>query len=31
MEQLDDNLGSVGLRLSAEEKSRLDEGSKWKG
>jgi aryl-alcohol dehydrogenase-like predicted oxidoreductase len=31
MEQLQDNLGAVGLRLSSEEKSRLDEASLWGG
>jgi aryl-alcohol dehydrogenase-like predicted oxidoreductase len=29
MEQLTDNLGSVGFRLTSEEKSQLDEASKW--
>jgi aryl-alcohol dehydrogenase-like predicted oxidoreductase len=30
MDQLVDNLGGVGFRLSAEEKSKLDEDSSWK-
>ena len=30
-EQLQDNLGAAGLRLSPEEKRRLDEASDWKG
>ncbi len=29
LEQLEDNLGSVGVRLSAEEKDTLDEASNW--
>lgn len=29
LEQLEDNLGSVGVRLSAEEKDTLDEASSW--
>lgn len=29
MEQLQDNLGAIGLRLSPDEKSRLDEASRW--
>jgi aryl-alcohol dehydrogenase-like predicted oxidoreductase len=29
LEQLHDNLGAVGLRLSAEEKKSLDEASQW--
>lgn len=30
LEQLEDNLGAVGVRLSAEEKDTLDEDSNWK-
>ncbi len=30
LEQLQDNLGSAGLRLSMEEKKRLDEASAWR-
>lgn len=30
LEQLKDNLGAVGLRLSSEEKQALDEASAWK-
>jgi aryl-alcohol dehydrogenase-like predicted oxidoreductase len=30
LEQLDDNLGAAGLRLTAEEKSQLDQASNWK-
>jgi aryl-alcohol dehydrogenase-like predicted oxidoreductase len=29
LEQLHDNLGAAGLRLSAQEKTRLDEASRW--
>ena len=29
LEQLDDNLGAVGVRLSGEEKDTLDEASSW--
>jgi aryl-alcohol dehydrogenase-like predicted oxidoreductase len=29
LEQLEDNLGAVGVRLSAEEKDTLDEASSW--
>lgn len=29
VEQLEDNLGAVGLRLTAEEKKTLDEASQW--
>jgi aryl-alcohol dehydrogenase-like predicted oxidoreductase len=30
MEQLEDNLGAAGLRLTAEEKQSLDQASDWK-
>jgi aryl-alcohol dehydrogenase-like predicted oxidoreductase len=30
MEQLEDNLGAAGLRLTEEEKQKLDEASDWK-
>ncbi len=29
LDQLEDNLGAVGLRLTAEEKKTLDEASQW--
>jgi aryl-alcohol dehydrogenase-like predicted oxidoreductase len=31
LKQLQDNLGAVGLRLSAEEKQKIDEASSWQG
>jgi aryl-alcohol dehydrogenase-like predicted oxidoreductase len=31
LDQLKDNLGAVGLRLTAEEKKKLDEASQWNG
>jgi aryl-alcohol dehydrogenase-like predicted oxidoreductase len=30
LEQLSDNLGSVGLRLTQEQKKELDDASAWK-
>jgi aryl-alcohol dehydrogenase-like predicted oxidoreductase len=30
LQQLDDNLGAIGLRLTEEEKKLLDEASSWK-